>query len=176
LFGGFRVAVATREVPEEAWRRRRPAALLKLLALAAGHRLHREQVMDALWPELDPRAAAANLRKALHHARRALDPAGGERLIASVGELLCLPSEGLWVDVDAFRAAVAHARRSGDQGAYAQAIELYRDGLLPADRMRSGQSRGGTSSTSSSSRSSKSWRQYSKRAAISTPPPALWRE
>jgi len=72
LLGGFQVTVGSGAVPDEAWRLRRPAALLKLLALAPAHRLHREQLMDALWPELAPDAAAANLRKALHHARRTL--------------------------------------------------------------------------------------------------------
>jgi DNA-binding SARP family transcriptional activator len=110
LLGGFRVTVGTRPVPETAWRRRKPAALLKLLALAPGHRLQREQAMELLWPELDPTAAAANLRKALHHARRALDQEDA-LLIVSRGELLCLPSDRVWVDVQAFFAAVAHARR-----------------------------------------------------------------
>jgi DNA-binding SARP family transcriptional activator len=134
LLGGFRVVVGDRAVPDDEWRRRKPAGLVKLLALAPGHRLHREQAMDALWPELDPDAAAANLRKALHHARRALDAGNGASLIASAGELLLLPSEGLWVDVDALRAAAARARRSADVAAYEEAVELYRDGLLPEDR------------------------------------------
>ena len=134
LLGRFRVTVGSRTVPEEQWRQRKPAAVVKLLALAPSHRLHREQVMDVLWPDLAPPAAAANLRKAVHQARRALDPRVGADLVASAGELLCLPSERTWVDVDAFRAAVLRARRSGDPGAYAEAIELYRDGLLPEDR------------------------------------------
>jgi DNA-binding SARP family transcriptional activator len=75
LFGGFRVSVEGRPVAPEAWAQRKPAALVKLLALAPGHRLRREQVMDALWPELDQRAAGANLRKALHSARRSRGPA-----------------------------------------------------------------------------------------------------
>jgi DNA-binding SARP family transcriptional activator len=134
LLGGFRVTVGTEVVPEEAWRRRKPASLLKLLALSPGYRLHREQLMDALWPELEPRAAAANLRKAVHQARRALDGREGRILITSVGELLCLRSQGLWVDVDAFRVAVAEARCTRDPNEYAQAIELYGEGLLPEDR------------------------------------------
>jgi DNA-binding SARP family transcriptional activator len=130
LLGGFRVTVAGRAVPDSAWRRRRPAALVKLLALAPGHRLHREQVMDALWPDLDPPAAAANLRKAVHHARRAIAP----DLIVSSGDVLCLASDELWLDVDAFRAAAGEARRGNEPAAYAHAVELYRDGLLPDDR------------------------------------------
>lgn len=59
LLGGFRVTSEGRAIPEEVWRRRKTAALLKLLALAPRHRLHRDQVMDVLWPELTPGAAAA---------------------------------------------------------------------------------------------------------------------
>jgi DNA-binding SARP family transcriptional activator len=134
LFGGFRVEVDGRSIPEEAWRQRKPAALVKLLALAPRHRLHREQVMDALWPELAPASAAANLRKALHHARRLAEASTGEPLIESAGELVVLPAGGLRLDVDEFRSAADRARRSGDLDAYAEAIELHRDGLLPDDR------------------------------------------
>ena len=34
LLGRFRVTLGSRAVPDEAWRRRKPAALVKLLALA----------------------------------------------------------------------------------------------------------------------------------------------
>jgi DNA-binding SARP family transcriptional activator len=134
LFDGFRIEVGGRSIPEDAWRQRKPAALVKLLALAPRHRLHREQVMDSLWPELSPAASAANLRKALHFARRLAESSTGETLIESAGELLALPVDGLHVDVDEFRSAAARARRSGDLDAYAAAIALHREGLLPDDR------------------------------------------
>ena len=41
LLGGFRVAVGSRTIEEDAWRLRKAVALVKLLALAPGHRLHR---------------------------------------------------------------------------------------------------------------------------------------
>ena len=52
LLGGFSVTVGDRKVDESAWRLRKAASLIKLLALAPGHRLHRERAMDLLWPEL----------------------------------------------------------------------------------------------------------------------------
>ncbi|HET7744523.1 MAG TPA: BTAD domain-containing putative transcriptional regulator [Gaiellaceae bacterium] len=134
LFGGFRVEVDGRPIPEQAWRQRKPAALVKLLALAPRHKLHREQVMDALWPELAPAPAAANLRKALHYARRLAESRTGEPLIESAGELVALPTDRLGVDVDEFRSTADRARRSGSVDAYAEAIALHRDGLLPDDR------------------------------------------
>ena len=77
LLGGFRVSVRSRVVRDDSWRLRKAASLVKLLALAPDHRLHREQVMELLWPDSGRRAASNNLRQTLHAARRTLasDPA-----------------------------------------------------------------------------------------------------
>src|SRR5919199_2800383 len=75
LLGGFAVTIGGRAVPEAAWRVQKAKALVKLLALAPGHRLPRDQVLDLLWPDFEPEAATNNLYRALHAARRALDPA-----------------------------------------------------------------------------------------------------
>src|SRR5688572_18498678 len=76
LLGGFETRVGAQIVPSTVWRQRRAAAIVKLLALEPGHRLHREQLLDTLWPDFDPDSAANNLRGALHHARRGLEDAG----------------------------------------------------------------------------------------------------
>ncbi len=123
LLGGFRVELDGQPVSDETWRRNRARALVKLLALAPDHRLHREQLMDALWPELDADAEAANLRKAMHFARQALGP----EHIRVRGGVVTLEAGTLWVDVDACEALA----RSGDAAA---ALDLYRGELLPEDR------------------------------------------
>src|SRR5437764_7885547 len=74
LLGRFHVMVDGRDVPDEAWRRSKAATVIKLLALAPHHRLHREQIMDLLWPGSAPASAVNNLHQALHLARRVLDP------------------------------------------------------------------------------------------------------
>lgn len=111
--------------------------MVKLLSLGPGRRLHREQLMELLWPDLGPKAAANNLHQALHVARRALtsDPAEGSRYLASEGESLVLCPEGsLWVDVEAFEQSALSARRSRDPAAYRAAIGLFTGDLLPQDR------------------------------------------
>ena len=50
LLGGFAVRIDGRPIPPTEWRRRQAASLVKLLALAPRRTLHREQVIDALWP------------------------------------------------------------------------------------------------------------------------------
>jgi DNA-binding SARP family transcriptional activator len=79
LLGDFEVSAGTRTIAKSSWRLRKAAGLVKLLALAEGHRLHRERVMDLLWPDLGTKAASNNLRGALHAARRILDPSTASR-------------------------------------------------------------------------------------------------
>ena len=136
LLGGFRVAVGGRALPDDAWRRKRAAAVVKLLALAPGHRLHREQVLETLWPDHDPDAAAGHLRVTLHRARQQLEAAGAPAgaFLVRDGEGLALgPPELVAVDVDAFEAAAAGAWRSRDPAATEAALALYAGDLLPED-------------------------------------------
>src|SRR5215213_9085784 len=135
LLGGFEVTVGARIIGEGAWRLRKAASLVKLLALAAGNRLHREQVMYTLWPELGISAASNNLRRTLHTARRTFDLSMGSGYLASREESLVLsPESSLWVDVDAFEEAARTARRSREPALYRVALDLYSGELLPTDR------------------------------------------
>ena len=63
MLGGFSVSSGSRVLKDDVWHLKNAAALVKLLALAPGHRLHREQVMDLLWPESGRKAASNNLRR-----------------------------------------------------------------------------------------------------------------
>src|SRR5215212_8289234 len=137
LLGGFSVSVGRRTIEQYRWRSKKAASLLKLLALAPGHRMHREQAMDLLWPDLAARAASNNLRQVLYAARRVLDPASGapKRYLSLKDEQLMLCPEGqLWIDMNAFEGASASARHSRVPAAYRAAIELYAGELLPEDR------------------------------------------
>jgi predicted ATPase/DNA-binding SARP family transcriptional activator/DNA-binding CsgD family transcriptional regulator len=124
-------------VSEGVWHLRKAKSLVKLLALAPGHRMHREQLMELLWPNLDKRAASNNLRGSLHAARTALAsyPAAATRYLASKEERIVLcPEVELWVDVETFEEAASAARRSREPAAYRAAIEFYGGELLPEDR------------------------------------------
>jgi hypothetical protein len=56
MLGRFSVAVDSVVVPEQAWSRRHASGVVKLLCLAPGRRVHREQLMDSFWPDtpVDP--------------------------------------------------------------------------------------------------------------------------
>jgi predicted ATPase/DNA-binding SARP family transcriptional activator/DNA-binding CsgD family transcriptional regulator len=132
LLGGFQVSIGARVIEEGEWRLRRAAMLLKLLSLAPGHRLLRDQVLDVLWPDDDPKAAANRLHHALHVARRMLGSASGHLRLE--GDALSLgPPEAVWIDVDAFEHALSAARRGHELTAYRSALSLYAGDLLPGD-------------------------------------------
>lgn len=132
LLGRFEVVVDGHPLSVDSWRSRRAADVVKLLALEPDHQLHRERVMDALWPNLGVDAAAANLRKAVHYARRALGCA--DAIQSRGGQLALWPDGGLEVDLDQFEHAAATALASGDIDMCVRAAAMYRGELLPADR------------------------------------------
>jgi predicted ATPase len=127
LLGGFAAEAGGSRVPDSAWRLRKAKELVKLLALADRHHLHREQAMDALWPDRDPAAAANNLNQAVHAARRAL---GAEAITLHEG-LLRLEAE---VDVELFERAAADARRGRTAQSCVHALSFYGGELLPENR------------------------------------------
>ncbi|MET0837536.1 MAG: tetratricopeptide repeat protein [Marmoricola sp.] len=128
LLGGFEVLVDGVRRPDDAWSRQAPAALVKLLALTEGHRLRREQVIDALWPDLLVDRAAPRLHKAAHYARTALDT--GDGLVLAGDAVSLFPAAEVVVDVERFESAVESAR-AGSADAAAEAVDLYRGDLLP---------------------------------------------
>jgi len=132
VLGGFEVSVDGRRVPAQAWQQRRACELVKLLALAPRNRLHREQVIDALWPDLPPDAGAANLRKAAHYARAALG--SKEAVVLRQGQVSLWPDAELAVDAERFEAEGKLALRSGAAEACAAIAGSYRGELLPDQR------------------------------------------
>src|SRR6478609_3221742 len=108
LLGRFGVEVKGRAVPASSWRKRRPIEVLAALALAPGHVLHREELIDRLWPEKDLDAGANNLHRALHDLRKVTgtDLATLDRGVARL-------AENTWVDVAAFEHAATSTTRDG---------------------------------------------------------------
>lgn len=138
LLGEFAVRLGSREVPETSFTRRKAYTLLKLLALRPGHRLHRYQAMDLLWPDLSPEKAAAQLYKAIHHIRQAFatvvtDPPP-ETLMELHDEVLGLKAPGgVYTDVEEFEALAREAARDGSLPLLEKAVAIYRGDLLPTD-------------------------------------------
>lgn len=146
LLGPFEARVDGRPLPRHAWKRSKALQLLKLLALAPGGSLHKEQAIEALWPDAWPEAGANNLYRAVHDLRQVLEkgaPASQARFV-TLGEGILRLDPGAWLDVQAFEeglAQVAALRQKGTAESRRRLVELleavtalYRGELLTEDR------------------------------------------
>jgi predicted ATPase/DNA-binding SARP family transcriptional activator len=136
MLGGFQVAVEGHVIPDAVWRRRKAKHLVALLALTPSHSLHRDQVLDAFWPDAPPAAAANSLYQTLHIARRILCPTGQLCSYLTLREeMLSLSSDtSPWIDAEAFETAAKETRRGKDPAQYQAALKLYAGELLPLER------------------------------------------
>ncbi|MDF2254727.1 AfsR/SARP family transcriptional regulator [Streptantibioticus ferralitis] len=142
-FGGFRMAVGDRLID---WTKVRPRAraALRLLAVRAGQPVHRETLIEALWPDTPAESATANLQVAISSLRSLLEPDRERRkprLVVRDGDayLLNLPADA-YLDTLAFQTSLAYARRARSAGDTAMtlqglrnALAVYRGELLPED-------------------------------------------
>ncbi|GLZ80331.1 hypothetical protein Afil01_51380 [Actinorhabdospora filicis] len=115
----------------------RARALLRLLAIHAGSPVHRDVLVDALWPTLPPAAATHSLHVAVSSLRRLLEPGvdrGAHRIVVREGDSyrLMLPADG-YCDVVEFRRAVTESRRTRTPGGLRAVLLAYTGELLPGD-------------------------------------------
>lgn len=132
LLGGFHVRVDGMRTAERGWARRSAAALVKILALTPGRHVHRERLLDLLWPDEPPDRSAPRLHKAAHFARRAAGRADAVVLRDDVVWLF--PDADVTVDVARFEELARHAVARNDEATAREALACYGGELLPADR------------------------------------------
>jgi ATP/maltotriose-dependent transcriptional regulator MalT/DNA-binding SARP family transcriptional activator len=103
--GRFAVVRAGRPVGGNEWQSRKARDLLKILVARRAKRTPRELLMEALWPEDDPRLVSNRLSVALSTLRGVLDPErcypADHFVVASV-DAIGLRAENVDVDVDTF--------------------------------------------------------------------------
>lgn len=130
LLGEFRVVINDRRV-DTLSEHRRATELVKLLALAPAHRMHREEVVEALWKHLEPEAARANLHKAASYARKSLG--AKEAIVLRDGWVHLWPTVPVSTDADWFEREAVSALGSDDAGRCAAVGAKHVAGLLPED-------------------------------------------
>ena len=141
LLGGFSVERADVGQAVSDWPRRSAKTLIKLLAVQEGHALHREQLIDVLWPKVEAESALNSFGKALHVARRALEPKLPRRqdsaYLRLADGMVVLNTEHVAVDTDEFEQLADEALRRREIAAYEAAFAAYGGELLPEDRYES---------------------------------------
>ena len=130
-------------VTEAAWQHQRVRSLLACLLSNVGRKWGREQIMDALWPDMDFENASGRLDRAVHSLRQLCEPSlerlATSRLLRSEREGLILADQAsIWVDADAFEQLVVRANASSDSSEKEQfleeAVALYGGDFLPEEQ------------------------------------------
>jgi len=138
VLGGFRVELQDAAGPVSAWQRRSAKMLTKLLATSAEHALHREQIVELLWPNVEMDSALNSLGKALHAMRHAfepdLPPRAGSAYVRTSDSMVSLAMENVQIDADRFQRMAEEALRTADVPASEKALAAYGGELLPEDR------------------------------------------
>ena len=141
-FGGFSLEVDGEQV-DLGPLRPRARALLRLLALSPDRDVHRERLVDALWPGVDLTIGTRRLQVAVSSVRQLLEHVGlrGSEVLVRRGDAyrLALPPGGT-IDVLMFERGLREASAAASRGdtmasmaAREAALSFYRGEVLPED-------------------------------------------
>ena len=138
LLGGFEVKRREDAAAVSDWQRRSAKTLAKVLATCPEHALHREQILELLWPGVEMDSALNSLGKALHAVRHALEPdlapRGVSAYLRTRDSMVSLALENVSIDADRFQQLAEQALQAGEVDACEEALALYTGELLPEDR------------------------------------------
>jgi DNA-binding SARP family transcriptional activator len=122
--GGFRVELGGEPLSTSEWQSRKARQLLKILVARRGRPVHREQLMEALWPGESPEGVKNRLAVAASTLRAVLDPGKAhpnDHYVKGDANALQLDLDHVVVDVEEFLAEAETGLRSG--GAELEAAE-----------------------------------------------------
>jgi DNA-binding SARP family transcriptional activator len=138
--GPFRVWRGTEELDAREWRRTKARQLFQLLLTYRGRMLQREEIVNILWPDLEPDAVQRDFKVALNALNKALEPdrpPGTEpAYIVRHGTTYGLrPGADLWCDFDDFQRLIDRGDECQESpedcsDAYRRALDLYQGEYL----------------------------------------------
>ncbi len=139
--GGFCVWLDGMEIEPTAWGREKALHLFQFLVTTRRRPLHKEQIVDSLWPDLDAATADRDFKVVLNAVNKALEPERAPRatprFIRRHGLAYGLALDEIWIDADAFEAHLAAGNealpRQVDAAIeqYQAAAALYKGAYLP---------------------------------------------
>jgi LuxR family transcriptional regulator, maltose regulon positive regulatory protein len=143
-FGGLRLFFGAEKMNEQDWERIQPRRLLAAILSRREERIHKEVLIEALWPEEKPGTGENNFKTTMQRLRRTLeseiDPRFGSSYIHLHQNLVFFDEELCRVDCREFedlsREGLAREKAGDGKGAlecYGRAVELYRGDFIPEE-------------------------------------------
>jgi len=125
--GRFNLAFAGQQIPTAKWNRKQAVTVLKYLVAHLDRPVHREILMEFLWPDDDQRRTWNRLKVIIHSLRQELHAAGlSEDVIETTNESYALRREAVWVDSSVFELSVAEGKALQYQEQWDSALHRYK--------------------------------------------------
>lgn len=132
-FGPFEVFRDGQKIPHAAFARRKALQLLKSLILKRGAPVHRDKLIEHLWPDAAPRLGANRLHGVLNALRSAIESGRRQResqyIVCRDDHYFFNVEAPQFVDLFAFSDLLGAARAALRQGAEARALGLLDDAV-----------------------------------------------
>ena len=124
--GSFYLAFEGQRIPTAKWGRKQAVTTLKYLMAHLGRPIHREILMEFLWPDDDQDRAWSRLKVIIHSLRQELRATGltGD-VIETTNESYVLRREAVWVDSSVFESSVAEGKALQYQQRWSSALQRY---------------------------------------------------
>lgn len=142
-FGSFQIFRGDYAVTERDWHTRQARQLLKILLTERPRPVASDRLIEILWPDSVPAAAATTLRSAINALRNVLEPDRPNRapsryvITRTPGYAFELHPD-IWIDVAAFERELAISRKAATRAERRDhlqaALNLYQDDYLSTDR------------------------------------------
>ena len=140
--GNFQVWRSSVPVSPKEWGRDTTVQLFQFLVTCRHrHGLHKEQIIDQIWGDIDSKAGQQNFKVAHHGVNKVLEPDRKSRTeskyLLRQGATYQLKLEDIWIDVEALDQFVAIGNQAMldkpelARKAFREAIALYQGGYLP---------------------------------------------
>ena len=126
--GRFSLAVSGAGLDADNWQRKQALVVLKCLVGQLGRPVHRERLIEWLWPEADAKRGWQRLKVNISYLRAKLKEAGApDNIIETIGQSYVLRKDAVWVDSAAFGSFVEAGRKLLNDGNWSDARERFED-------------------------------------------------
>ncbi len=126
--GCFGLVVGGRSVAIEKWKRKQAVTLLKYLVTQLDRPVHRERLLDSLWPGIDEQQSWGRLKVAMYYLRSELRANGiNDDVIKTSDKAYLLRRDAVWVDTQSFERLVTEGRELQQQGQWKEALYRYKE-------------------------------------------------
>ncbi len=131
--GGFRLYRGLTVMEEREWGGHLPKFLLKAIVTYGSRQVPKDQIIEALWPEVTAQSGERNLKITLHRLRKVLEPemdkAFGSSYVYLKANVMYLDEELCKTDLDDFLSFCRRGEKKEREGDTEAALFLYNNAL-----------------------------------------------